>query len=170
MKKQASTLNNPKLLSMDEALKLRQALRALGKKVVITNGCFDLMHVGHLTYLAEAAALGDVFWVLLNGDQSVRALKGDSRPILSEAERAYALAALSAVDGVIVFNTKRLDNEIKLLEPDVYVKAGDYTIETLDAAERTALESVGSKVCFMPFVPGYSTTNLIKKIAALEKM
>ena len=170
MKTQASTLNNPKLLSMDEALKLRQALRALGKKVVITNGCFDLMHVGHLTYLAEAAALGDVFWVLLNGDQSVRELKGDSRPILSEAERAYALAALSAVDGVIVFNTTRLDNEIKLLEPDVYVKAGDYTIETLDAAERTALESVGSKVCFMPFVPGYSTTNLIKKITALEKM
>ncbi len=98
-------LDNPKLHSLHDAVRLRESFRAQGKRFVITNGCFDLMHVGHLSYLKQAQELGDVLWVLLNSDQSVKALKGDSRPINDELARAFSLGCLMLVDGVTLFNT-----------------------------------------------------------------
>jgi rfaE bifunctional protein nucleotidyltransferase chain/domain len=159
-------LDNPKLFSLEGAVARREALRAAGQRVVLTNGVFDLLHTGHLFYLQQARALGDALFIALNADASVRALKGPTRPVQSEEQRAYALAALACVDAVFIFRTPRLDAEIRSLRPDVYTKAGDYTLEKLDAGERTALQSVGADIRFMPFLPGFSTTNLIAKIKA----
>ena len=127
------------LLSLEEAVIWRKELRCAGKRLVVTNGCFDLVHRGHASYLLEAAKLGDELLVLINSDASVKALKGDSRPIVSEADRAYLLAALESVSRVVIFNSSRCDRELAALQPDIYAKAGDYTIETLDAGERAAL-------------------------------
>ena len=159
-------LENPKLLTLDEAVARREQLRAAGKKVVLTNGVFDLLHTGHLYFLQKARALGDALFIALNADASVRALKGPSRPVQNEEQRAYALAALACVDAVFVFSTPRLDAEIRALRPDIYCKAGDYTLERFDPGERTALEKTGAKIEILPFLPGFSTTNLIAKIKA----
>jgi rfaE bifunctional protein nucleotidyltransferase chain/domain len=159
-------LDNPKLLMFTAATAAREKLRAARKRVVLTNGVFDLLHTGHLYYLQQARALGDALFIALNGDSSVRALKGPTRPIQTEVQRAYALAALTCVDAVFVFNTPRLDAEIRALEPDVYCKAGDYTLEKLDPGERSALEKVRAEIKFLPFLPGFSTTALIAKIKA----
>lgn len=155
---------NKKLYSLDEAVRKRDAYRQEGKKLVLTNGCFDMLHPGHLSYLKDARGLGDVLWVALNSSRSVSELKGPSRPIFNDEERAYALGALESVDGVVVFDTARLTGEIEALKPDVYVKAGDYTLETLNQEERRALEGVDAEIKFMPFVEGYSTTAIIEKI------
>jgi D-glycero-beta-D-manno-heptose 1-phosphate adenylyltransferase len=163
-----SPLATPKLMTLETAVAARAFLRRAGQRLVLTNGVFDLMHAGHLHALAAAKAKGEVLWVALNGDASVRALKGPSRPIQSEAERAYALAALACVDGVVIFNTSRLDAEIRALAPDGYVKSGDYTPERLDPVEREALAAVGARVEFVPFLAGYSTTDLIARIRAEE--
>lgn len=162
----AEQLPNPKLFSLADAVAQRERLRGQGKRLVITNGVFDLLHTGHLYYLQKARALGDALFVVLNADASVKQLKGPLRPVQTEAERAYALAALECVDGVVIFREKRLTAEIEALRPDVYVKAGDYTLEKLDAGERGALERVGARIEFMPFLPGFSTTALIAKIKA----
>jgi len=159
-------LQNPKLLTLDAAIAERAKLRSGGKSLVLTNGVFDLLHTGHLYYLKQARALGKALYVAINADESVRAIKGPTRPIQSEVERAYALGALWFVSGIVVFNTPRLDAEIRALEPDVYCKAGDYTLETLDPTERGALQEVGAKIEFLPFLEGFSTTNLIAKIKA----
>jgi rfaE bifunctional protein nucleotidyltransferase chain/domain len=160
-------LPNPKLFaSVDAAIAAREKLRVAGKKVVLTNGVFDLLHTGHLYYLERARALGDALFIALNSDESVRQLKGPLRPVQNEEQRAYALAATWFVDGILVFRNKRLTSEILALKPDVYSKAGDYTLEKLDPDERGALEKVGAKIDFMPFLPGFSTTNLIAKIKA----
>ena len=161
-------LDNPKLRSLTNAVARREMLRAVGTTVVLTNGVFDLLHAGHLHYLRAAARSGALF-IALNGDASVRALKGPTRPVQTSIERAYALGALEFVDTVLVFDTPRLDKEIRELQPDIYVKAGDYTLDTLDAGERAALQEAGAKIEFMPFLKGYSTTELIKKIAAAAK-
>ena len=159
-------LANPKLLALDAAVARRAQLRAAGKKVVLTNGVFDLLHTGHLYFLQKARSLGDMLFIALNADASVRALKGPSRPVQNEEQRAYALAALACVDAVFVFSTPRLDAEIRALQPDVYCKAGDYALDKLDPGERAALEKAGTKIEFLPFLPGFSTTNLIAKIKA----
>jgi len=159
-------LVNPKLRSLAEAVVRREKLRAAGTAVVLTNGVFDLLHAGHLHYLRAAAEKGGALFIALNGDASVRALKGPTRPVQTSAERAYALGALEFVDTVFVFDTPRLDKEIRALKPDVYVKAGDYTLDKLDPGEHAALQETGAKIEFMPFLKGYSTTELIKKIAA----
>jgi rfaE bifunctional protein nucleotidyltransferase chain/domain len=159
-------LTNPKLFSLTLAVGRRQQLRQAGKRVVLTNGVFDLLHTGHLYYLQKARALGDALFIALNSDESVKQLKGPLRPVQSEIERAYALAALACVDGVVIFREKRLTNEILALAPEVYVKAGDYTLEKLDPDERAALGKVGARIEFMPFLPGFSTTSLIAKIKA----
>ncbi|PXA03148.1 ADP-heptose synthase [Coraliomargarita sinensis] len=143
---------------------MRQKLRDAGRTMVMTNGCFDLLHVGHISYLEASRKLGDSLWVLINSDESVRALKGPTRPIESEAERAYCLAALNCVDHIVVFNNPRLIEEIKLLQPDIYTKAGDYTLDTLHAGEREAFEAVGTEIKFLPFLEGFSTTRMIEKI------
>ncbi|MBK9992237.1 MAG: adenylyltransferase/cytidyltransferase family protein [Verrucomicrobia bacterium] len=162
-----TALPNPKLYSsLDAAVAAREQLRASGKRVVLTNGVFDLLHTGHLYYLEKARGYGDALFIALNGDASVRQLKGPLRPVQAEENRAYALAATWFVDGIVVFQNKRLTAEILALKPDVYCKAGDYTLEKLDPDERRALEQVGAKIVFLPFLPGFSTTNLIAKIKA----
>jgi rfaE bifunctional protein nucleotidyltransferase chain/domain len=150
--------------TVEDLLARREQLRLSGETVVLTNGCFDLLHPGHIYYLNEAAKLGSELWIALNGDESVRALKGPSRPLIDERERAYALGSLRSVKEVFVFGTPRLTAEIRALKPDVYVKAGDYTIESLDAGERTALQEVGARIQFIPFLEGFSSTSLMEKI------
>jgi rfaE bifunctional protein nucleotidyltransferase chain/domain len=159
-------LENPKLHSLTATVAWRDAQRQAGRRVVLTNGVFDLLHTGHLYYLQKARALGDALVIALNADASVRALKGPARPVQSEEQRAYALAALACVDAVFVFGTPRLDAEIRALRPDLYCKAGDYTLDKLDAGERTALQQVGARIEFLPFLPGFSTTQLIARIKA----
>ena len=159
-------LSNPKLYSLEDAVRERERLRRAGRRLVLTNGVFDLLHTGHLYYLEQARGLGDALFIALNSDASVRALKGPLRPIQSEIERAYALAATWFVDGVVIFNQPRLTPEITALRPDVYCKAGDYTLEKLDTGERSALEAAGAEIRFLPFLPGFSTTTLIAKIKA----
>jgi rfaE bifunctional protein nucleotidyltransferase chain/domain len=164
--KSVVNLENPKLLTLDAVVARREAARVMGKKVVLSNGVFDLLHTGHLYFLQKARALGDALFIALNADASVRALKGPLRPVQTEEQRAYALAALTCVDAVFVFNTPRLDAEIRALSPDIYCKAGDYALDKLDPGERSALEKAGTKIEFLPFLPGFSTTNLIAKIKA----
>jgi rfaE bifunctional protein nucleotidyltransferase chain/domain len=160
------SLPNTKLFAVSEAVAKREAFRTAGKKVVLTNGVYDLLHTGHLYFLQQARGLGDALFVALNGDASVRALKGPSRPVQGQLERAYALAALTCVDAIMIFDTLRLTSEIRALRPDIYTKAGDYAIEKLDAGERDTLEEGGARIEFLPFLPGFSTTNLIAKIRA----
>ena len=141
----------------------RDEARTAGFRVVLTNGVFDLLHRGHVDYLQRSAALGDRLLVAVNSDDSVRALKGPRRPINGELDRAYVLAGLRCVTATFIFPGPRLAAEILALRPDVYTKAGDYTLETLDASERAALHTVGSAIHFIPFMKGYSTTAAIAK-------
>jgi D-glycero-beta-D-manno-heptose 1-phosphate adenylyltransferase len=159
-------LDNPKLLTLEQAVDWRARQRADGRRVVLTNGIFDLLHTGHLYYLQQARALGDALIVALNSDASTKALKGPARPVQSEEQRAYALGALACMDAVFIFGTPRLDAEIRAVRPDVYCKAGDYTLEKLDAGERRALEEAGAEIRFMPYLAGFSTTSLIARIQA----
>ena len=160
-----SRFPSPQVLDLSGLVRLREEARQRGRKVVLTNGVFDLLHRGHLQYLAQSAELGDLLVVAVNSDASVRQLKGPTRPVNTEADRAYALASLRCVDAAFVFAGPRLAAEIAALRPDVYTKAGDYTLETLDPTERAALESVGARITFIPFVAGHSTTATLKRLA-----
>ena len=141
-------------------------MRAAGKKLVVTNGCFDILHAGHVTYLAAARGLGDALLVGLNSDASVRALKkGPSRPVNPEGDRATVLAALAAVDGVCIFEEVDALRFLSEVQPDIYAKGGDYTIDTINQPERRLIEGAGGKVVILPGVPGRSTTNVLAKIA-----
>ena len=134
------------------------------KKVVLTNGVFDLLHVGHVAYLERAKRFGDILVVAVNGDASVRALKGPSRPVNKARARARVLAGLKAVDFATIFAEKRATRIIRALAPDVYVKGGDYSPATLNGEEREALREVGAKIRIIPFIKGYSTTGTIRKL------
>ena len=160
-------MNSPrtKVMTLEQAVEARLKLASAGQRLAVTNGCFDLLHRGHAEYLMQARAFADRLYVLVNCDASVRALKGPSRPVNNEDDRAFLLACLEFVDGVIVFRSPRCDEELSALKPDVYVKGGDYTIDSLDPSERAALLEAGSEICFIPFVPGYSTTGTLKKAA-----
>lgn len=160
--------NNPKLRTLEQAVARRRELQAAGKKVVLTNGVFDLLHPGHLHYLEYAGKLGGALFVALNSDASVKLLKGPTRPIQGERERAEALARLPQVDTILIFRELRLTPEIRALRPDVYCKAGDYTLKTLDAGERAALQEAGARIEFMPFLPGHSTTKIIAERKASQ--
>lgn len=157
-------LDNPKLVLPGQTGRVREEFRAAGRRVVLTNGVFDLLHTGHLYFLQQARMLGDALIVALNADVSVRALKGPSRPVQTEAQRAYALGALACVDAIVIFREPRLTAEIREVRPDVYCKAGDYALDKLDPGERAALEEVGAQIKFLPFLSGFSTTNLIARI------
>ncbi len=133
-----------------------------GKKIVFTNGCFDIIHVGHVRYLTTAKSFGDVLIVGLNTDESVKKLKGDSRPINNQNDRAEVLLGLKAVDYVILFGEQTAENLIAELQPYIYVKGGDYTLETLPEAK--IVQSYGGRVELVNLVQGKSTTNIIKKI------
>lgn len=134
-----------------------------GRRLVFTNGCFDLLHVGHVRYLQAARALGDALLVAVNGDASVRALKGPSRPINSQGDRAEVLAALACVDFVTIFHTERVTDLVRVIRPQVYAKGGDYTLDSLNPEERGALEEVGAEIRLLPLVPGKSTTAILEK-------
>ena len=152
-----------KIMTLSEAAEWRAGLRNNGRKLALTNGCFDLLHRGHAEYLIAARESADALIVLLNSDASIRRLKGPGRPVCGEADRAFLLACLAFVDAVVVFDSERCDREIAAVAPDVYVKGGDYTVEKLDPGERAALFACGAEIRFIPFVPGYSTTGLIEK-------
>lgn len=134
--------------------------------MVFTNGCFDLLHVGHVRYLKQARALGDVLVVAVNGDASVRALKGPERPVQPELERAEILAGLKAVDHVVLFDSERVTDLLRVIRPQVYAKGGDYTPETLHPEERAALDLCGSEIAILPLVAGRSTSSALARLQA----
>ena len=152
-----------KILTADALAGARDALDAQGRKLVFTNGCFDLLHVGHVRYLQQARALGDALVVAVNADASVRALKGSTRPVNGEEDRAEVLAALGCVDFVTVFEDERVTRLVRQVRPHIYAKGGDYTPETLDQGEVAALREVGAEICILPLVPGRSTTAMINR-------
>jgi rfaE bifunctional protein nucleotidyltransferase chain/domain len=156
-----------KIVAWDDLPKWRAAMRASGKRLVVTNGCFDLLHLGHVTYLETARNHGDALLVGVNGDDAVRQLKGADRPVNEEYDRAAVLAALESVAGVCIFADKTATRFLAAAQPDVYVKGGDYTIETLNAEERNTVQAAGGKIVIIPFVPGKSTTATLKKISRL---
>jgi rfaE bifunctional protein nucleotidyltransferase chain/domain len=151
-----------KILSIEEMLRERERLRSDGARLVFTNGVFDLLHVGHVRYLAEARALGDALIVAINSDRTARALKGPDRPIFDQEERAEILAALRSVDYVVVFDDISPRSLISELLPDVLVKGGDYQLDEIHGREE--VEAAGGKVISLPFVDGASTTTLIERI------
>ena len=154
-----------KVMTRDELIPLLKAVRTQGKRLVFTNGCFDLMHIGHTRYLQAAKALGDVLVVGVNSDASVRSLnKAPDRPIVSEAQRAEVVAALGCVDYVILFNEPDPQSLIAALQPDVLVKGGDWAVERI--VGREIVEARGGVVKTIPLVPDMSTTSLIQRIRA----
>ncbi len=153
-----------KVISLDALPEWRRAQRATGKTLVVTNGCFDLLHVGHVTYLEQARNCGDALLVGVNSDASVRELKGAGRPLNTEGDRAVVLAALQSVDFVCIFPEREATRFLTLAQPDIYVKGGDYTIDTINQQERRLVESAGGKITILPVVPGKSTTALVAKM------
>lgn len=150
--------------SLDDAFKARQNARLKKETFVLTNGCFDLFHAGHAYTLNKASELGDLLWVGINSDMSVKALKGKGRPVNSQLDRGYLLNSIKAVDGVFFFEETNLAQEIMLLEPDIYVKSMDYTYDSINKDEREALEAVGAKISFVPLRDELSSSSIIKKI------
>ena len=155
---------NSKILTLDQLAAESGRLRSESQRVVATNGCFDILHVGHVRYLAAAQKLGDVLVVGLNGDDSVRQLKGEGRPVNRERDRAEVLAALESVDYVTIFPENRATNFLRAAAPAVYAKGGDYTADTLEPGERAVLDEFGSRIEIIPFEKGYSTSELLTRI------
>jgi len=151
-----------KILTLEQMLRERERLRATGARLVFTNGVFDLLHVGHVRYLAQARLLGDALVVAINSDRAVRELKGPGRPIFDQAERAEIIAALRSVDYVTIFDEASPRSLIAKLLPDVLVKGGDYQLDQIHGREE--VEAAGGKVISLPFVEGASTTTLIERI------
>ncbi len=156
-----------KIKTIAELAPLLSLLRATGQKIVFTNGCFDLIHPGHTRYLATARALGDILVVAVNSDASVRSIKGEKRPINTEADRAETLAALEAVDFVTIFNEPDPYRVIAALQPDVLVKGGDWPIEKIIG--RDIVQARGGRVVNVPYIDGASTTGIIEKILKIYK-
>ena len=153
-----------KIVPRDRLSVWREQFRKTGKRLVVTNGCFDLLHLGHVTYLENARNQGDALLVGVNGDAAVRALKGEGRPLNSEEDRAAVLAALEAIDAVCIFSEPQATRFLSSAKPDIYVKGGDYTVETLNQEERQTVELAGGKIVIIPFVAGKSTTGLIERM------
>ncbi|MCK9417746.1 MAG: D-glycero-beta-D-manno-heptose 1-phosphate adenylyltransferase [Nitrospirae bacterium] len=148
--------------TVQELRPLLEILRAAGRKIVLTNGCFDLIHTGHTRYLAKAKSFGDILIVAVNSDASVRGIKGEKRPINTEAERMETLASLEAVDYVVLFNEPDPHRIIGELQPDVLVKGGDWPVEKMIG--RDIVEARGGKVISVGYIEGASTTGIIEKI------
>jgi len=161
MHKKLELIQN-KIYKVSELKLIVNQWKLLSKKVVFTNGCFDIIHRGHNSYLLEAAELGNKLIVAVNSDESVRKLKGPNRPIVDEYSRAFNLASHTYIDAVILFDEDTPLNLINELQPDVLIKGGDYTVETIVGAKEVL--SYGGKVEIIPFLEGYSTTNVIEKI------
>ena len=154
-------------ITLDQAVQRCIALRDAGNKLVFTNGHFDLLHVGHLDYLEKARALGDALFVGVNGDASTRRLKGEGRPIVPALERARLLAALIPITATIIFETDTANSLIEALQPEIYVKGGDYAVhgsQPKPLPERATVEAYGGRVVLIDYMPGHSTSELIARI------
>lgn len=159
---------NSKIVPLEQLQTRAAEIRAAGKTLVATNGCFDILHVGHVRYLQAARALSDVLIVGVNGDASARELKGPGRPINNENDRAEVVAALDAVNLVTIFPDVRATRFLELARPTIYVKGGDYTIDSLNESERKVLEQVGAEIRIIPFEKGYSTSSLLQKLTSAK--
>lgn len=157
-----------KIISWTDLPKWRSAARSAGKKVVVTNGCFDLLHSGHVTYLAAAREHGDLLLLGLNSDASVGQLKGAGRPLNTEEDRATVVAALESVDAVCIFSERSAGRFLEVARPDIYVKGGDYTLDTLNQEERRIVQQGGGKIVIIPLVPGKSTTELLGRLKSAD--
>jgi rfaE bifunctional protein nucleotidyltransferase chain/domain len=155
-----------KLLSLPDLLAALRARRAKGERVVLTNGCFDLLHVGHVRYLQAARTLGDILVVGVNADASVRSIKEPGRPFVPELDRAELVAALEAVDYVVLFSEPTAGKLVMEIRPDMYVKGGDYREEELP--ETPVVRTIGGRVQILEFVPGHSTSELIRRIRSVR--
>ena len=155
-----------KLIERANISSVADELRNAGKTIVFTNGCFDLLHAGHVRYLAGSRALGDCLIVGLNSDASVRSLKGPTRPVNSQEDRAEVLAALTAVDYVVIFDEITAESLVAAIKPDIYAKGGDYIIEALP--ENKVVVAYGGKTVLVPEVPGRSSSNIIRKLSEID--
>lgn len=154
------------VINQKQISEILEPLRKQGKKIIMTNGCFDILHVGHSRYLNESKKLGDVLVVALNSDQSTKALKGDSRPINKQDDRAELLAQLKPVDYVVIFDELDACNIMNIIKPDIYTKGGDYTESELEKwPEYQTAKSIAAKIEIINFVAGKSSTNIINKSA-----
>ena len=157
-------MSREKIVSLEKLPQRAKELSGAGKEIVATNGCFDLLHVGHVRYLNGARELGDALIVGINGNESVRALKGSARPVNNQNDRAEIVAALESVDLVTIFPEARATRFLELVAPDIYVKGGDYKTETLDSEERAVLKKIGAKIDILPLQSGYSTSELLARL------
>ncbi len=160
-------MKNHLVIDKKEASTIIKKIHDEGKKIVFTNGCFDVLHLGHVKFLEKAKSLGDLLIVGINNDSSVTHLKGEGRPLINEQDRAKIVAALHSVDYVLVFSEDTPKELISFLKPDIHVKGGDYQIE--DLPERTEVEKCGGEIIILPYFEGKSTTNIIKKISNLSR-
>ena len=142
----------------------REALRIEGRTLAATNGCFDILHAGHVNYLQAARNVADALVVGLNSDRSTAELKGSDRPIHTEADRAAVLAALESVNAVFIFDDLRATNFLQIVKPDIYVKGGDYTVDQLPAEERAIIEAQGGRITVLGHLPGKSSTEIARRI------
>ena len=157
-----------RVLTWEDAATLAESLHVSGQVVVFTNGCFDLLHRGHVEYLQRARGLGDFLFVGLNGDESVRRLKGAGRPILPETDRAEVLAALRAVDAVVIFSGDTAERLVEALRPNVYVKGGDWQTGARRPPEAAVVESYGGRVAYISYLPGHSTSEIIARAGEVQ--
>jgi len=151
-----------KIKTLEQIRKIAAELKKQGKKIVTTNGCFDVLHIGHIRYLRDAKKLGDILIIGLNTDSSVKQYKGDKRPLMPEDERAEMLSALEFVDYIVKFSERDPRNLLDAIKPDIHVKGGDYKMEQI--IEKKVVEKNGGKVVLLPLVHGKSTTNIINRI------
>ncbi|HHM24164.1 MAG TPA: D-glycero-beta-D-manno-heptose 1-phosphate adenylyltransferase [Bacteroidetes bacterium] len=159
--------NQGKLTTLSDLLRERQRWRLKGLRVVWTNGCFELLHVGHVLYLECAKSLGDILVVGVNSDESFRRIKRREGPVVPQDHRARVLASLSCVDRVLIFDAPSPVEILRALQPDIFVKGEDYTPESIDPGEREAVLAYGGEIRICPGVPGFSTTELIHRIVQL---
>jgi rfaE bifunctional protein nucleotidyltransferase chain/domain len=153
-----------KIVTAEQASALGKEMREKRRRLVFTNGCFDLLHAGHVRYLQAARALGDALLVAINGDESVRTLKGEGRPLNRAEDRAEVIAALECVDRVVIFPDVRATQLLEMVRPAIYAKGGDYTKESLHADERAVLDRIGTEIRILPFEAGHSTSGLLEKL------
>ena len=153
-----------KILDAEALPAWREALRAEGRTLAATNGCFDILHIGHVNYLQAARNKADALIVGLNSDRSTTELKGPDRPIHTEADRAAVLAALESVNAVFIFDDLRATSFLQIAQPDIYVKGGDYTVDQLPAEERAIIEAQGGRITVLGHIPGKSSTEIARRI------
>ena len=157
-----------KLVTLEQLTNIINQARKNGKKIAWTNGCFDIIHAGHVDYLERSKAYGDFLVVGMNSDVSVKELKGDNRPVFSEKDRAKVLSSIVYLDYVVIFSDKTPIKMIEFIKPDYYIKGGDYTIDTIDQDERKVVESYGGEIVLLPMVEGVSSSIIVEKIKKLS--